>query len=62
MSFGEGNNQGAVDSNPNILILSACSGHGFKFNSVLGEICADVIATGKSSFDIEWLGVDRIPL
>ena len=38
--------------NNNVLILSPCSGHGFKFASVVGEIAADLIETGKSKFNL----------
>ena len=38
--------------NDNVLILSPCSGHGFKFASVLGEVAADLIETGKSKFNL----------
>jgi glycine/D-amino acid oxidase-like deaminating enzyme len=55
-------NQDTTLSIPNILCLSCCSGHGYKFNAVLGEICADLVATGKADFDIEWLGIDRVVL
>jgi sarcosine oxidase len=35
-----------------VLILSPCSGHGFKFASVVGEVAADLIETGKSKFNL----------
>ena len=38
--------------NNNVLILSPCSGHGFKFASVVGEVAADLIETGKSKFNL----------
>lgn len=37
---------------PQVLIASACSGHGFKFSSVIGEILRDLIVTGRSRFDL----------
>jgi sarcosine oxidase len=37
---------------PRVLISSACSGHGFKFASVVGEIQADLVANGRSRFDL----------
>ena len=40
------------EGNDNVLILSPCSGHGFKFASVIGEIAADLIETGKSKFNL----------
>jgi sarcosine oxidase len=44
-----------IDSHPdhpNVLIASACSGHGFKFSSVLGEALADLLVRGASRFDL----------
>ncbi|MFZ0699997.1 MAG: N-methyl-L-tryptophan oxidase [Thermoplasmata archaeon] len=32
---------------PNVVIVSACSGHGFKFASVLGELIAQGVHTGR---------------
>ncbi len=37
---------------PRVILGSACSGHGFKFASVLGEVLADLALTGRSSFDL----------
>ena len=33
-------------------MVSACSGHGFKFATVIGEIVADLVTTGRSAFDL----------
>ena len=44
-----------VDRHPqaeNVLVLSPCSGHGFKFASVIGEIAADLAISGSSAFDV----------
>lgn len=46
-------------SAPEILILSPCSGHGFKFSSVLGEIAADLVTTGSSTFDLSPFALNR---
>lgn len=35
----------------NVLLASPCSGHGFKFASVIGEIAADFLTIGSSSHD-----------
>jgi len=35
-----------------VLILSPCSGHGFKFASAIGEIAADLTTRGSSDFDL----------
>jgi sarcosine oxidase len=36
----------------NIVIASPCSGHGFKFSPVVGEIAADLVTTGATRHDI----------
>ncbi|MEO8575843.1 MAG: N-methyl-L-tryptophan oxidase [Gemmatimonadales bacterium] len=42
-----------------VLISSACSGHGFKFASAIGEIQADLVTSGRSRFDLGPFGLDR---
>jgi glycine/D-amino acid oxidase-like deaminating enzyme len=37
---------------PPVLVASACSGHGFKFASVVGEILADLVIMGSSALDL----------
>jgi len=37
---------------PNVLIVSACSGHGFKFTSVVGEIVARLVRGEPPGFDL----------
>ena len=37
----------------NVLIVSACSGHGFKFCPVIGEIVADLVTRGRTGYDID---------
>ncbi|MCY4113574.1 MAG: N-methyl-L-tryptophan oxidase [Chloroflexi bacterium] len=44
---------------PNVTLVSACSGHGFKFASVVGEIAAELALDGKSRHDIEMFRLDR---
>ncbi len=39
-------------AHPEILIASACSGHGFKFSSVMGEVLADLLIVGRTKFDL----------
>jgi sarcosine oxidase len=44
-----------IDTHPqhaNVLLVSPCSGHGFKFASAIGEIVADLVARGESRFDL----------
>jgi sarcosine oxidase len=35
-----------------VLIASPCSGHGFKFSSVIGEVLADLLGKGATGYDI----------
>jgi sarcosine oxidase len=44
---------------PQVLISSPCSGHGFKFASVLGEVQADLLISGVTQFDISAFRIDR---
>jgi sarcosine oxidase len=37
---------------PRLIVASACSGHGFKFATVIGEILADLATTGASRYDL----------
>jgi sarcosine oxidase len=51
-----------IDFHPdhdNALILSPCSGHGFKFSSVIGEISADLLEKGKSDFNLEEFSFEK---
>jgi sarcosine oxidase len=41
------------------LIVSACSGHGFKFASVLGEVVADLLVGREPKVDISFLRAKR---
>jgi sarcosine oxidase len=48
-----------------VAFASCCSGHGYKFASVIGEIMADISITGTTRFDLapfrlaRFAGVDR---
>jgi sarcosine oxidase len=44
---------------PNIVVTSACSGHGFKFSPALGEILADLATVGTTRHDISRFRLDR---
>jgi len=37
---------------PQVCLASPCSGHGFKFSSVVGEIMADLAEKGHTGHDI----------
>jgi sarcosine oxidase len=41
-----------LPADPAVLVLSPCSGHGFKFSSVVGEVAADLVLRGDSAFDL----------
>jgi sarcosine oxidase len=47
-------------ADPRIVIASACSGHGFKFAPVMGEILADLATRGAASRDISRFGLSRL--
>lgn len=44
---------------PRVVFASACSGHGFKFASVMGEILADLALRGSTDLPIAFLGLSR---
>ena len=51
-----------IDFHPehrNVLVSSPCSGHGFKFASAIGELQADLLATGKTAFDLSPFAIGR---
>ena len=44
---------------PQVVIGSPCSGHGFKFASVIGEILADLAVNGATRHSIEMFALER---
>jgi sarcosine oxidase len=44
---------------PLALLASACSGHGFKFASALGQVLADLVKEGETEFDLNPFDVRR---
>jgi sarcosine oxidase len=46
---------------PSVTIVSPCSGHGFKFASVIGEIAADLALEGSTDHDLGIFRIDRFP-
>lgn len=42
-----------------IVLISACSGHGFKFAPVIGDIAADLVLEGKTARDISRFSAAR---
>ena len=45
---------------PQVIVASPCSGHGFKFASVIGEILADLATEGRSRFDLSPFALSRL--
>ncbi len=45
---------------PQIVVASPCSGHGFKFASVMGEVLADLAIDRKTARPIELFNVERL--
>lgn len=48
-----------MDSAP-IVVAAGFSGHGFKFSSVMGEVIADLVQTGRSRWSIDFLSARRL--
>ena len=44
---------------PNVILVSACSGHGFKFASAIGEIAARMALDDALDFDISHFRANR---
>jgi sarcosine oxidase len=44
---------------PNVILASPCSGHGFKFASVIGEILADLACAGRTEHPIDMFSLGR---
>ena len=50
---------GRSAADPRIVLASPCSGHGFKFASVIGEILADLALDGRTAHPIDRFRIDR---
>jgi sarcosine oxidase len=44
---------------PGVIVASPCSGHGFKFAPVIGEILADLAIAGRTTYDISRFSLQR---
>lgn len=49
-----------VDAGDGPLVVSACSGHGFKFSALIGDIVADLVLTGTTGRAIEAFSLSRL--
>jgi glycine/D-amino acid oxidase-like deaminating enzyme len=43
----------------NLLLVSPCSGHGFKFSSVIGEVVKEMLCDGGSRLDISLFSLEE---
>ena len=51
-----------IDAHPDdarVVVISACSGHGFKFAPVIGDIAADLVCDGRTARDISRFSMAR---
>ena len=48
-----------LPESPQVSVAAACSGHGYKFCSVIGEIMADLAMDGETGHDIGLFRLDR---
>jgi monomeric sarcosine oxidase len=44
---------------PHVILASVCSGHGFKFSAVIGEILSDLAIKGETQHDIDLFRTSR---
>ncbi len=48
-----------LPSDPRVVVASPCSGHGFKFSILIGQILADLATTGATPHDITRFSLSR---
>lgn len=48
-----------LPADPRIVVASPCSGHGFKFASIIGEVLADLALDGETRHDISRFRIGR---
>ena len=46
-------------AHPQVTLVSACSGHGFKFASAMGEVLADLLLDQRPRFDLSLFRLER---
>jgi sarcosine oxidase len=49
-------------AHPNVIVASPCSGHGFKFTAVVGEVLADLACDGQTKHPIDFFRLRRFTL
>jgi glycine/D-amino acid oxidase-like deaminating enzyme len=47
-------------AHPQVLIASPCSGHGFKFSSVVGEVISKLLSDQPVGFDLKLFNIGRL--
>ena len=50
---------GYTQAYPNVVVLAACSGHGFKHASAVGDVGAELAVAGEASLDLSAFSPDR---
>lgn len=50
---------GSPPGMPSVTVISACSGHGFKYAPVLGDAAADLALDGRTAYPIQRFSPDR---
>ena len=50
---------GAHPADSRLLVVSPCSGHGFKHSAAIGEAVAQFALTGRSTIDLQPFGLGR---
>jgi sarcosine oxidase len=49
-----------LPSAPQVIVASPCSGHGYKFASVVGEVLADLATGARPKFDLDLFSLARL--
>jgi sarcosine oxidase len=52
---------GRMPGDDRVIVASPCSGHGFKFAPVIGEIIADLVTRGATAHDISRFATNWFP-
>ena len=58
MAEGERFRVGPMRGRSDVIVASPCSGHGFKFSCLIGQVLADLMIDGSTSIDIEPWRID----
>jgi sarcosine oxidase len=53
---------GSLPGRPRVTVVGGCSGHSFKFASVMGDIAADLALAGRTERDVSAFALDRAAL